>query len=62
MRDQIMQMIRENPRTVKDLANSLRLSKQAVLAHLSGLPVQEIRTVSHGGRGRPVVVIHWVAT
>ena len=56
-----MQMVRENPRTVKDMADALGLSKQAVLAHLSGLPVQEVRTVSHGGRGRPVVVVHWVA-
>lgn len=61
MHDQIMQMVCENPRTVKDLADTLGLSKQAVLAHLSDLPVQEVRTVSHGGCGRPVVVIHWVA-
>jgi predicted ArsR family transcriptional regulator len=61
MREQIMQMVRENPRTVKDLADATGLSKQDVLVHLSGLPVQAVRTVSHGGRGRPVVVIHYVA-
>lgn len=61
MDDQIMQMVRENPRTVKDMADALGLSKQAVLAHLSSLPVQEVRTVSHGGRDRPVVVIHYIA-
>lgn len=61
MHEQIMQMVRENPRTVKDLADSLGLSKQTVLAHLSVLHVQEVRTVSHGGRGRPVVVIYWIA-
>jgi len=61
MREQIMQMVRENPRTVKDLANALGLSKQDVITHLSGLPVQQIRTVSHNGRGRPVVVVHYVA-
>jgi len=61
MREQIMQMVRENPRTVKDLAETLGLSKQDVLGHLSGLPVQHVRTVSHNGRGRPVVVIHYVA-
>ena len=61
MQDQIMQIVRENPRTVKDLDDALGLSKQAVLAHLSVLPVQEVRTVSHGGRGRPVVVIHYIA-
>lgn len=61
MKDQIMQMVRENPRTVKELADSTRLSKQEVLAHLSGLPVEMVRTVSHGGRGRPVVVINYVA-
>lgn len=61
MREQIMQMVRESPRTVKDLADALGLSKQAVLAHLSGLPVHEVRTVSHNGRVRPVVVIHWIA-
>lgn len=61
MQEQIMQMVRENPRTVKDLADSLGLSKQEVLSYLSGLPVQSVRTVSHGGRGRPVVVIEYVA-
>ncbi len=61
MREQIMQMVRENPRTVKDMADALGLSKQDVLGHLSGLPVQQVRTVSHNGRGRPVVVVRWVA-
>jgi predicted ArsR family transcriptional regulator len=61
MREQIMQMVRENPRTVKDLADATGLSKQDVLVHLSGLPVEAVRIVSHGGRGRPVVVIHYVA-
>lgn len=61
MREQIMQMVRENPRTVKDLADATGLSKQEVLVHLSGLPVDAVRTVSHGGRGRPVVVLHYVA-
>ena len=61
MQEQIMQMVRENPRTVKDLADATGLSKQEVLVHLSGLPVDAVRTISHGGRGRPVVVIHYVA-
>ena len=61
MREKIMQMVCENPRTVKELSDSTGLSKQEVLAHLSGLPVEIVRTVSHGGRGRPVVVIHYVA-
>ena len=61
MREQIMQMVRENPRTVKDLAETLRLSKQDVIVHLSGLPVDAVRTVSHNGRGRPVVVVQYVA-
>ncbi len=61
MREQILQMVRENPRTVKDMADALGLSKQDVLGHLSGLPVQAVRTVSHNGRGRPVVVIQYVA-
>ena len=61
MREQIMQMVRENQRTVKDLAEALGLSKQEILGHLSGLPVQQIRTVSYNGRGRPVVVIHYAA-
>ena len=61
MQEQIIQMVRENPRTVKDLADATGLSKQEVFVHLSGLPVDAVRTVSHGGRGRPVVVIHYVA-
>ena len=59
MRDQIMQMVGENPRTVKDLADATGLSKQSVLAHLSGLPVKAVRTVSHNGRGRPVVLTQY---
>lgn len=61
MREQIMQMVRENPRTVKDLAETLGLSKQDVISHLSGLPVQQVRTVSHNGRGRPVILMQYVA-
>ena len=61
MREQIMQMVRENSRTVKDLADATGLSKQDVLVHLSGLPVQAVRTVSHNGRGRPAVIVHYVA-
>lgn len=61
MREQIMQMVRENPRTVKDLADATGLSKQEVIEHLSGLPVDAVRTVSRGGRGSPVVVIHYVS-
>jgi len=61
MQEQIMQMVRENPRTVKDLADATGLSKQEVVQHLSVLPVEQVRTVSHGGRGRPVVIMHYVA-
>lgn len=61
MREQIMQMVRENPRTVKDLAEALGLSKHDVLGHLSGLPVEAVRMVSYYGRGRPVVVVQLVA-
>jgi predicted ArsR family transcriptional regulator len=61
MTEQIMQMVRENPRTIKDMSDALGISKQEVLVHLSDLPVEAVRTVSHGGRGRPVVVIHYIA-
>lgn len=61
MRDQIMQLVQENPRTVKDLADALGVTKQEILTQLSALPVEAVRTVSHGGRSRPVVVIHYVA-
>lgn len=61
MQEQIMQMVRENPRTIKDLAEALGLSKQHVLEHLFDLPVQQVRTVSHNGRGRPVVLMQYVA-
>ena len=60
MQEQIMQMIRENKRTVKELSDALGLSKTEILAHLSGLPVQEVRTVIHLGRGSPVVFSHYV--
>jgi len=56
-----MRMVRENPRTVKDLADAVGLSKQEVLTYLSSLPVEAVRTVSRNGRGRPTVVIHYVA-
>jgi predicted ArsR family transcriptional regulator len=61
MQEQIMQMVRENRRTVKELADALGLSKQEVLNHLSGLPVEAVRTVSHNGRGRPAVIVHYSA-
>lgn len=61
MREQIMQMLRENKRTVKELAEALGLSKQEVLAHLSDLQAQEVRMVSYVGRGSPVVFVHYVA-
>jgi predicted ArsR family transcriptional regulator len=61
MRDQIMQLVRENPRTVKDLADALGVTKQKIVTELSALPVQAVRTVSHRGRGSPVVVIHYSA-
>jgi len=61
MQEQIMQMVRENKRTVKELSDALGLSKTEILAHLSGLLVQEVRTVSHVGRVSPVVFIHYVA-
>lgn len=60
MREQIMQMICENKRTVKELSEALGLSKKEVLNHLSGMPVQEVRSVIHAGRGSPVVFIHYV--
>lgn len=59
MRDQIMQMVGENPRTIKDLADATKLSKQEVLAHLATLSVESVRTVSHNGRGRPVVLTQY---
>lgn len=59
MREQIMRMLYENKRTVKELSDALGLSKHEVLAHLAGLPVQEIRSVSHVGRGSPVVFTHY---
>jgi predicted ArsR family transcriptional regulator len=43
------------------MSDALGISKQEVLVHLSDLPVEAVRTVSHGGRGRPVVVIHYIA-
>lgn len=59
MKNQIMQMIEENPRTVKDLSEALNISKEEVLSHLFVLPVKQVRTVSHGGKGRPVVLIQY---
>jgi predicted ArsR family transcriptional regulator len=61
MREQIMQMVRENQRTVKELADSLGLSKDEVLAHLQALPVRQVRTVNYNGRSRPVIVFHWTS-
>ena len=55
MREQIMQMLRENKRTVKELADALGLSKQEVLSHLSDLQAQEVRVVSRTGQSNPVV-------
>ena len=61
MKEQIIQMLRENKRTVKELSEALGVSKQEILNHLSGLPVQEVRTISHKGRSSPVVFFHYIA-
>jgi DNA-directed RNA polymerase specialized sigma24 family protein len=60
MREQILQMICENQRTVKELSDALGLSKDEILANLSGLPVRQVRTVMHNGRSRPVIVFYWM--
>jgi len=60
MREQIMQMVRENPRTVKELSDALGLSKQGVLDQLADLPVRHVRTVLHNGRSRPTVMFQIV--
>jgi predicted ArsR family transcriptional regulator len=54
-------MVRENPRTVKELADALGLSKDDVLANLSDLPVRQVRKVMHNGRSRPVIVFYWMS-
>ena len=61
MKDQIMQMLRENPRTLKELSQALGLSKTEVINHLNDLPVRGVKTIIHGGPSRPVSVIHYVA-
>jgi DeoR/GlpR family transcriptional regulator of sugar metabolism len=60
MQEQIMQMIRENKRTVKELSDAFGVSKQEILTHLAGLPVQEVRTVSYKSRSKPIVFIHYI--
>lgn len=60
IREKIVQMISESPRTTKELADALGLSKQEVLGHLTRLPVESMRTVSRNGRARPVSVVHHV--
>jgi len=60
MRDTILQMVRESPRTVKELSEGLGISKAEVLSHLNGLSsVQCQKTVSHNGLGRPLVVFKY---
>lgn len=58
--EKIIQMIGESPRTVKELADTLGLSKQEVLGLLTNLPVEAVRTISRNGRVRPVSVVHYV--
>jgi predicted transcriptional regulator len=59
MRQQIMQMISENPRTVKEMAEATGLSKQEVMKHLAGLPVRSVRTVNYRGKSSPFFSIHY---
>jgi predicted ArsR family transcriptional regulator len=61
MRERILQMVRENRRTAKELADVLGLSKQEVISHLSALPVSAVKTIMHNGRVRPVVVVQYFA-
>ncbi len=61
MHEKIMQMVRENRRTAKELADALGLSKQEVISHLSALPVHAVKTVTYNGRSRPMVIVQYVA-
>jgi predicted ArsR family transcriptional regulator len=60
MKEAILQMVRENPRTVKELSEGLGISKDEVLSHLNGLSsVKCQKIVSRYGRGRPVVLFKY---
>jgi len=58
MQAQILELVRENPRTTKELSDALGLTKDQVLTALSLITsIKPKAVISYGGRGRPVVVV-----
>lgn len=60
--DKIVDLVRENPRTLKDIAQALGTSKLAALDVVDGLSsvLLQKKTMSFNGRGRPVAVVKYV--
>jgi len=57
--DKLVQMLRENPRTLKELAESLGTTKQEALDALVRIGAEAVQTTSRNGTGRPFVVVHY---
>jgi predicted transcriptional regulator len=59
MKDKILQSIIETPRTVKDLAELLGVSKNKIVDNLMLLPVKKEKIISYNGKSSPVVLIKY---
>ena len=55
MKDQILKLIGENPRTAKELADSLGVLKQEMIDLLETMPVKKIRLVHRNGKSQPLI-------
>jgi predicted transcriptional regulator len=59
IRSQIIEMIRSNPRTLKELSQSFGLSKERIMDQLKGSGAVAKTTMMHNGRVRPVAIVHY---
>jgi DNA-binding IclR family transcriptional regulator len=55
MQDRILKLIGENPRTAKELADSLGVSKQKMIDLLETMPVKKIQLISRNGKSQPLI-------
>jgi len=59
IQSKLVDLLRQNPRTIKELSLSLGLSKLEVLSQLNQCGAIEKTTMMFNGRVRPVAVSHY---
>lgn len=60
MNDSIISLLKEAPRTLKDLSDALGVSKKEMHDQLNRIGgVFTKKTISYNGKSRPVVIVHY---